>query len=100
MTTLFDRITQLSIRFRWIVIALTVAFLAAGILSISGLNLELTPRVEFPQTIVIVQWPDSESSQQFLDEVTIPLEDKLSTIEGVVNVESTTNTGFGLVIVR
>jgi hypothetical protein len=100
MTTLFDRITQLSIRFRWITIALTVAFLVAGVFAMGGLNLELTPRVEFPQTIVIVQWPDSESSEQFLQEITIPLEGKLSAIEGVINVESTTNPGFGLVIAR
>lgn len=99
-SALFDRITRLSLRFRWITIALTAVILALGIYSATQLNLELLPRVEFPQTIVIAQWPDGESSADVLDAITIPLEEKLSVVDGVVNVESTTNLGFALVIVR
>ncbi|MCP4416816.1 MAG: hypothetical protein GY805_09350, partial [Chloroflexi bacterium] len=100
LSTLFDRITRLSLRFRWITIILTAVILALGIYSSTQLNLEMLPRVEFPQTIVIAQWPDGESSADLLDQVTVPLEEKLSPIDGVVNVESTTNNGFAIVIVR
>ncbi|WP_420644458.1 efflux RND transporter permease subunit [Candidatus Leptofilum sp.] len=100
LSNFFDRITRLSLRFRWITIALTAVILGLGIYSATQLNLELLPRVEFPQTIVIVQWGDSESSTEVLNEVTIPLEEQLSEVDGVLNVESTTNNGFAVVIVR
>ncbi len=100
LTNFFDWITRLSLRFRWITIILTAVILGLGVYSATQLNLELLPRVEFPQTIVIAQWPDGESSTDVLNEITIPLEEKLSVVEGVVNVESTTNTGFAVVIVR
>ncbi|MCA9945487.1 MAG: efflux RND transporter permease subunit [Anaerolineales bacterium] len=100
LSNFFDRITRLSLRFRWITIALTAVILGLGVYSATQLNLELLPRVEFPQTIVIVQWGDSESSTDVLNNVTIPLEEKLSVIDGVLNVESTTNNGFAVVVVR
>jgi len=100
LTTLFDKITRLSIRFRWIVIALTFIFMAVGIYAATQLNLEMTPRVEFPQTIVIAQWPDADDADHFLEEVTVPLETKLQAVENVVNVESTTQPGMAFIIVR
>ena len=100
LSNFFDQITRLSLRFRWVTIALTAVILGLGIYSATQLNLELLPRVEFPQTIVIAQWPDGESSTDVLNQVTIPLEEKLSVVEGVVNVESTTNNGFAVVVIR
>ncbi|WP_420627963.1 efflux RND transporter permease subunit [Candidatus Leptofilum sp.] len=100
LSNFFDRITRLSLRFRWITIALTAVILGLGIYASTQLNLELLPRVEFPQTFIIVQWGDSESSTEVLNEVTIPLEDQLAEVEGVLNVESTTNNGFAVVIVQ
>ena len=100
LSTFFDQITRLSLRFRWITIVLTAVVLGLGIYSATQLNLELLPRVEFPQTIVIAQYPDGESSADVLNEITIPLEEKLAVVEGVLNVESTTNNGFAVVIVR
>ena len=100
LSTFFDRITRLSLRFRWITIILTAVILGLGIYSATTLNLELLPRVEFPQTIVIAQWPDGESSADVLAEITIPLEEQLAVVDGVLNVESTSNNGFAVVIVR
>lgn len=97
---LFDKITQLSIRFKWITIVLAVLSILAGILALGGLNLELLPSIEFPQTFIIAQWPDAESPDDFLNEITIPLEDQLSDVEGVVNVESNTSGTFAFIIVR
>ncbi len=100
LSKFFDQITRLSLRFRWVTIILTAVILGLGIYAATQLNLELLPRVEFPQTIVIAQWGDSESSSEVLNEITIPLEENLSVVEGVVNVESTTNNGFAVIIVR
>lgn len=100
IANVFDHITRLSLRYRWGVLAVALITLALGGYGLTKLNLELLPRIEFPQTIVIVQWPDSPSSDEFLQKITLPLEEKFKAIEGVVNVESTTNPSFGLIIVR
>ncbi|MCB9005638.1 MAG: efflux RND transporter permease subunit, partial [Ardenticatenaceae bacterium] len=98
----FDLITRISLRFRWVTVGISVLVLALGVWAMTQLNMELLPRIEFPQTVVIVQWPDAESVDQFLEEVTLPLEDALGpeAIEGVVNVETTTSAGFAVAIVR
>ena len=100
LTSLFDRITRLSLRLNWVTISLSLVMLVLGGFALGGLNQELVPRVEFPQTIVIAQWGDAASADDFLAEVTIPLEDALRAIDGVVNVESTTNQTFGFLNVR
>ncbi len=100
LTNFFDTITRLSVRFRWITFALTLLILAAGVFAYGQLNQELTPAVEFPQTIVVTQWGEAESTEQMLAEVTAPLEAAMQEVEGVVNVESTTNQTFAFVIVR
>lgn len=96
----FDKTTRLSIRFKWATITLAILAIIGGLFALGGLNLELLPSIEFPQTFVIAQWPEAESVDDFLNEVTIPLEDQLSDIEGVVNVESTTTGTIAFIIVR
>lgn len=100
LTAFFDRITRASLKFHWVTLAIAVIILLIGGLALGDLNLELLPRIEFPQTVVIAQWPDAESVGQFAEAVTIPLESQLSEIDGVVNVESTTSQSFAFIIVR
>ena len=96
----FDLITRLSLRFKWATIVLTLVVLVAGVFAALDLNLELLPRVEFPQTVVVAQWSEAETADDFLEQVTIPLEEELAAVDGVVNVESTTSTNFAFIIVR
>ncbi|MCO5199477.1 MAG: efflux RND transporter permease subunit [Anaerolineae bacterium] len=100
LSRFFDKITRLSVRFKWVTLILTFAVLAAGLYALTQLNQELLPPISFPQTIVVTQWSDSESAEQLLSEITDPLDAALSEIEGVVNVESTTNNSFAVTIVR
>jgi multidrug efflux pump subunit AcrB len=100
VAALFDRITRLSLRFYWLTIAFTVIVFVAGVWAMTRLNLELLPRIEFPQTVVVVQWPDAGTAEYFLEEITVPLEQQLAAVPGVINVESTTNPGFAFVLVR
>ncbi|HSH04746.1 MAG TPA: efflux RND transporter permease subunit [Anaerolineae bacterium] len=100
LANLFDRITRTSVHWRWVTLAATFIILAAGAWSATGLNQEMLPRVEFPQTIVVAQWSDSESATQFLETITKPFEEQFAQIDGVVNVESTTNRSFAFIIVR
>ncbi len=100
LTNFFDKITRASLQFKWATIVISFVVMALGVVAMTGLNLELLPSIEFPQTFVVAQWPDAESADEFLSQVTIPLEEKLQGVENVVNVESTTNPTFAFIIVR
>lgn len=100
LTKIFDTITRLSLRFRWVTVGIAALILALGVYAATQLNQELLPPVEFPQTIVVVQWPDSVSADEMLADVTVPLEEALQGVEGVVNVESTTNPTFAFLVAR
>ena len=89
LAALFDRITRLSVKYYVVTLALALVISILGIMALRDLNLELLPRIEFPQTIVVVQWSEAETADNFADEITIPLENALGEVEGVVNVEST-----------
>lgn len=100
LSRFFDAITRLALRYRWVTIALTLFILVAGGFALSDLNQELLPRIEFPQTIILAQWSEAEDAQDFLEQVTIPLEEAVQDIDGVANIESTTNTGFAFLVIR
>lgn len=95
----FDLITRGSLRFKWITITIAVLVLASGIYAVTQLNQELIPSIEFPQTIIL-GFNTGSNSDEILEEVTIPIEEAVSQIEGVVNVESTTSNGVVYLIAR
>jgi multidrug efflux pump subunit AcrB len=98
LESLIDRITRASLRFKWVVIALFILVLAGGVLAVMQLNQELLPKIEFPQSIILTMNPGT-SPEQMRDEVTIPIEQAVKDVEGVVNIESTTTNGVSVVVV-
>ena len=99
LESFFDRITRASLRFKWVTILLSAAALVAGVFAVTQLKQELIPSIEFPQTIIFAlnQGMDSED---MLEQVTIPLEEAIGQIEGVVNIETTTSSGVSVLIAR
>ncbi len=95
---LFDKITRGSLRLRWVTILLSVVLLAAGVLSLSQFNQELLPPVEFPQSVVLTFFQGA-SPEETLQEITIPIEDAVRALEGVVYVESNSGAGYSVVII-
>ena len=89
---LIDRLTRASLRFKWVTIALAIVALVAGVIALVQLNQELIPNIEFPTTIVLA-FNSGMEPEEMRDEVTIPIEDAVKDIEGVVNIESTTASG-------
>lgn len=87
----FAQITRLSLRFKWVTIALTIAFLVLGVIGAVQLNQDLLPDIEFPQTFIVTFRPGA-SNDDLLNLITIPLENALAEIEGVIpaGLESTT----------
>ncbi len=90
---LFDKITRGALKLRWITILVAVASLVLGIVALTQLNQELLPPIEFPAMVVITLWGGADADE-VLEEITIPLEDAVKGIEGIVNVESNTGQGF------
>jgi hypothetical protein len=98
LKSFFDKITRASLRFKWGTIIITILVFIAGLVAMTQFNRELIPPIEFPQTVVISFNP-GEDGEVMLNAVTIPVEEAVSDIEGVVNVESTTTSGVSAVIV-
>jgi multidrug efflux pump subunit AcrB len=98
LKNVFDKITRGSLRFRWVTVVLSVVLLAAGVLALTQFNQELIPPVEFPQSVVLAFYPGA-SSEETLDQVTIPIEEVVREVEGVVYVESNTGPGYAAVII-
>ena len=99
LQTLIERLTRASLRFKWVTIVLAIVALVAGVIALVQLNQELIPSIEFPTTI-IVGFNSGMEPEDMRDEVTIPIEDAVKDIEGVVNVESTTSSGVSVVQVQ
>ena len=97
MKSLFTGITALSLRFRWVTLAIAVLFSAAGVVAVSQLRQELIPGVEFPQTIILSQ-ASGMTSEQVLAVLTQRLEAAIDSVPEVANIESTTTGTFGAVI--
>ncbi len=97
MKSLFRGLTALSLRFRAITLVLVVLVSIAGIIAITQLKQELIPSIEFPQTIILAQ-ASGMTSDQVLTVLTKRMEDALTKVDEVVNLESTTTGAFGSVI--
>ncbi|MFV1858415.1 MAG: efflux RND transporter permease subunit [Anaerolineales bacterium] len=97
--SLIGRLTRVSLRFKWVVIALAILVMVGGVFAVTQFKQELIPAVEFPQTVVLA-FNGGMAAEDMLDQVTKPIERAVEDIEGVVNVESTTTTGVSAVIIR
>ncbi len=98
MKAFFDLVTRLSMRFRWLTLALVVLVMVVG--TVAGLELqqELLPPIEFPQTFILAN-AGGMTGEQVLTVVTARLEAELATIPEIVDISSTTNGAFGAFIV-
>jgi HAE1 family hydrophobic/amphiphilic exporter-1 len=97
--SLIDRLTRRAVRHPWVTIGISALLLIAGIIGVFQMNLELIPSIEFPQTMILATYPGAEA-QDTLQQVTIPLENAVKNIKGVVNVESTTQGSMTFITVR
>lgn len=98
MKPFFSFLTQLSLRFRVITLAVTAIIGVLGVIAATQLKLELIPSIEFPQTIILAQ-VSGMTSDEVLALLTEPMEAQLATVPDVVNVESTTTGAIGSVII-
>ena len=89
-------IVRWCLRNKSVVILTTVLLIASGLYATTRLNQELLPDVEFP--LVTVATPVIGAGPEVVDEqVTQPLEDAVSSVEGLENLQSTSSQGFSFV---
>ena len=93
MRTIFNWITTVSLRFRWLVFAMTAVVLVLGVQAWTQMKQELLPPVEFPASFVVATAAGMTSTQA-LHLYTEPLEAAFSKIDDIVNIESNTSPGF------
>ncbi|NIM93278.1 MAG: MMPL family transporter [Anaerolineales bacterium] len=99
LESFIDLITRASLRFKWVTIGLSILALVAGIFALAQFNQELLPKIEFPQSVILVFNPGT-STEDMLEQVTLPIEDAVSEIDAVVNVETTTTSGVSVTVLR
>jgi multidrug efflux pump subunit AcrB len=98
MKSFFTLLTRLSLRFRYITLAVVIAVSLLGVVAVTQLKQELLPSVSFPQTVILTQ-VSGMTSDQVLNTVTKRLEAAVDTVEPIVNIESTTTGAFGSVLI-
>ncbi len=97
MRAFFNFLTTLSLRFRFVTLALAIAIILLGVMSATQLKQELLPPIQFPSTVILAQ-VSGMTSQQVLDIITLRLEDELSAIDELTDIQSTTTGAFGAVL--
>lgn len=98
MKAFFSAITRLSLRFWPITLLISALVSVAGVVAVTGLQQELIPAIEFPQTIIFAQ-VTGMTSDQVLQVVTERIEAAVDeSVPQVVNIESQTTGTFGAVI--
>lgn len=92
-------ITELSVKRPVTGVMVFIALTILGLFTFSRLKLDLLPTLEFPMVAVITQYPGAgpEAIEQL---VSRPIEDAMSSVQGVKKVTSTSNQGTSIVMVE
>ncbi|NLX11453.1 MAG: efflux RND transporter permease subunit [Chloroflexi bacterium] len=100
MRSFFDAVTRFSLRFRWITLLISAVLVAVGVFAATQLNIALIPSVDFPSTFILARSHGGTSGDLMLQTYSIPIEQAADTVEGVINHESSTTTGFAFLQIR
>ncbi len=98
IASLIDRLTRAALRYKWVTLGLALLALAAGVVAVTQLKQELIPSMDFPANIVLALNPGAKA-EAVSEQVTIPIEEAVQGIEGVVSVQSTTSDGVAYVMI-
>lgn len=87
---------KFSVKKPFTVLVAVIAIIALGAVSIMKLPLDLLPEFSLPYLIVITAYPGA-SPEKIEDQVTVPIENALGTVNGVVNVTSSSADSYSMV---
>lgn len=85
-----------SVKKPFTVLVAVIMVLVLGFVSVTSLTMDLLPSMSLPYMIVISTYPGA-SAEKVQAEVTVPLENALGTVNGVMNVYSTSAENYATV---
>ena len=88
-----------SVRKPFTVLVSVILVIVLGFVSLSGMQTDLLPEMNLPYLLVVTTYPGA-SPEQVEADVTKPLEDSLSTLNGVKNVTSQSSENYSVVILE
>ena len=88
-----------SVRKPFTILVSVLLVIVLGFVSLSGMQTDLLPEMNLPYLLVVTTYPGA-SPEQVEADVTKPLEDSLSTLNGVKNVTSQSSENYSLVILE
>ena len=95
MRSFFNFLTTVALRFRAITLVIVAVVMVLGGIATTELQQELLPPLEFPQSFVLIQ-VSGMTSDEVLNVVTLRVENEVSSVDGVVNVETQTSGTIGV----
>ena len=84
-----------SVKKPFTILVAVILVLVLGFVSLTGIQTDLLPAMNLPYLMVITTYPGA-SPEQVEADVTKPLENALSTLNGVKNVTSQSNENYSL----
>jgi len=94
---LLGGITHLSLRKRAIVFLATGLVALVGIFAATEINQELLPDIDFPAITIVTQFPGA-SPDAVAEEVSEPIEEAISNVEGLERLQSTSADGISIIV--
>ena len=88
--------SKFSVKKPFTVLMAVIAALILGFVSLGKMQLDLLPEVSLPYILVITTYPGA-SAEKVENDVCIPMEGALGTINGVKNIYSICNENYGMV---
>lgn len=95
MRSFFNFLTTTALRFRVVTLVIVAVVMILGGIATTELQQELLPPLEFPQSFVLIQ-VSGMTSDEVLNVVTLRVEEGVSAVPGVVNVETQTSGTIGV----
>ena len=88
-----------SVKKPFTILVAVILVLVLGFVSLTGIQTDLLPAMNLPYLLVITTYPGA-SPEQVEADVTQPLENSLSTLNGVKNVTSQSNENYSLIFLE
>ena len=92
-------LTRMALRARLVTVILMVAVMAGGVYSLSKLQIQLFPDIDFPLVTVFTLYPEA-GPQQVLEDVTKPIENAVQGAPGAVTVRSTSGPSIAQIVIE
>ncbi|MFP4549116.1 MAG: efflux RND transporter permease subunit [Fidelibacterota bacterium] len=81
------------------ILMLTIAIVIFGIRSGQNMNISFLPEIEYPEFIVLCDYPNS-SSEEVEKYIVQPLEESISAISGISDIISYSRDGYGIIHIQ